>query len=202
MLSDKTMKKNIIAINPDNDETALNVDSELAKVVSLTDDDILEKRLILENNLVLLFSEFDQHVLSLNKKSEKQPYTAISILLIMLNNCAEFTESVMKIEPDSQFLSNLANIASDKYSHIRLLHVRQNRISDSTALNLYKGWTGELAERHLVFKEISSGMVQILQSYLSFFSSSLNDLNTSNQWDEICEVFMDDLNKALQSVSF
>jgi hypothetical protein len=196
MLRDKTMKRNIVVLNQENVETPLNADIESGKVGSIANEELLE------NKLVLLFSEFDQHLLSLNKKVEKQPYAAISIVLVMLNDCAEFTENVMNIEPESEFLSNLANIASDSYSHLRLMHVRQNRISDATASNLYKGWTGEPAERHIVFKEISSGMVQILMSYLSFFSSSFNDLNTSNQWDDICEVFTDDLNKSLERASF
>jgi len=196
VLSDKSMKRNIIALNRDNEETVNQANDKLGKVSSIVSDEVLE------NNLVRLLSEFDQHLLSLNKKVEKEPYAAISILLIMLNECAEFTEMVMKVETETEFLANLANIASDKYSHLRLLHVRQNRISDATARNLYKGWTGEKAERHLVFKEISSGMAQILMSYLSFFSSSFNDSNTSLQWDDICEVFADDLDQSLQSLSY
>ena len=190
------MKRNLIVLNHDSEETKQKASYKLDKVGSLASDNVLE------NSLVLLFSEFDQHLLTLNKKLGKEPYTAISILLIMLNDCAEYTENVMKIEPDSEFLSNLANIVSDDYSHLRLLHVRQNRISDATARNLYKGWTGGRAERHLVFKEISSGMAQILISCLSFFSSSFDDSDTSHQWDDICQVFTDDLNKSLQSVSF
>jgi len=190
------MKRNLIVLKHDNEETKDPKSYKSGKVSSLASDDILE------NNLVLLLSEFDQHLLTLSKKLAKEPYTAIYIMLIMLNDCAEFTEDVMKIEPESEFLSNLANIVSDDYSHLRLLHVRRNRISDATARNLYKGWTGGQAERHLVFKEISSGMAQILMSYLSFFSSSFDDSNTSHQWDDVCQVFTDDLNNSLQSVSF
>ncbi len=190
------MKRNIIVLSNDSEETTHQTNSELGKVSSIASDEVLE------NNLVRLFSEFDQHLLSLNKKIGKDPYTAISVMLIMLNQCAEFTEKVMKVEPETEFLTNLANIASDKYSHLRLLHVRQNRISDATARNLYKGWTGEKAERNLVFKEISSGMAQILMSYLSFFTSSFNDSNISDQWDDICEVFADDLDQSLQSLTF
>lgn len=190
------MKRNIIVLNRDNEETVNRNDDTLGKVSSIVNDDVLE------NGLVRLLSEFDQQLLLLNKKAEKEPYSAISTLLIMLNECAEFTEKVMKAEPESEFLSNLSNIASDTYSHLRLLHVRKNRISDATARNLYKGWTGEKAERHLVFKEISSGMTQILISYLSFFSSSFSSSDTSDQWDDLCQLFADDLNKSLQSVSF
>lgn len=196
MHSDKSMKRNIIVLSNDSEETTHQTNSELGKVSSIASDEVLE------NNLVRLFSEFDQHLLSLNKKIGKDPYTAISVMLIMLNQCAEFTEKVMKVEPETEFLTNLANIASDKYSHLRLLHVRQNRISDATARNLYKGWTGEKAERNLVFKEISSGMAQILMSYLSFFTSSFNNSNISDQWDDICEVFADDLDQSLQSLTF
>lgn len=190
------MKRNIIALDRDIEGKSEGAQIEFVKVSSIKDENAFE------NKLVYLLSELDQELIMLLKKSRKQPYSSISILLEMINKCACFTEEVMNVEPESAFLPHLTSIASDKYSHLRLLHVRQNRISDSTALNLYKGWTGERSERHEVFKEISLGMAEILNSYLNFFSTSLDDSVASEQWLDICDVFTDDVGKALKEISF
>jgi len=190
------MKRNFFVVDQDNEETHDPADIGFDLESPPADDALLEY------NLILLFSEMDQQLAALNHKKDKHPYAVIAVLLQMLNECAEYSESVLKIDPEREFLSNLANVASDSFSHLRLLHVKQNRMSDATALNLYKGWTGERVERHRVFKEISSGMEQILKSYLSFFSSGFADPDFTDQWNDICEVFTEDLNKSLQSVSF
>lgn len=190
------MKRNIIAVNYENEDSSVESRFELRKISSIADEESFE------NKLVLLFLELDQELLTLKQKSGKHPYSSVSILLLMINKCAEFTERVMNIEPGSAFLSHLSSLSSDKYSHLRLLHVRENRMTDSTAYNLYKGWKGERSERHQVFSEISLGMAEILSSYLYFFSSSLSDQEASKEWEEICDVFTDELDKTLKNISF
>lgn len=190
------MKRNIVALNNENEDSSAHPKIKFSNISSIKDEGSFE------NKLVLLFSGLDQELFSLKEKVKKQPYSSISILLLMINECAEFTEQVMNVEPESSFLTHLSSIASEKHSHLKLLHVRQNRLSDSTALNLYKGWKGEPSERHQVFQEISLGMAEILNSYLYFFSSSLGSSEASKEWDEICDVFTDDLDKTLQSISF
>ena len=190
------MKRNIIALKSDNEDSSLKSKLKLDKVSSITDEPSFE------NKLVLLFSELDQELIALKVKAQKQPYSSITTLLKMINGCAKFTEEAMNVEAESAFLPHLAGIASDKYSHLRLLHVRKNRMSDSTAQNLYKGWKGERSERHQVFQEISLGMAEILNSYLYFFSSSLDNEDASKEWDGISDVFTDDLDEALQNISY
>ena len=190
------MKRNIIAISYENEDSSAESKLKLNKISSITDEESFE------NKLVYLFLELDQELLSLKQKAKKQPYSSISVLLLMINKCAEFTEGVMNVERETAFLSHLASIASGKYSHLRLLHVRENRMSDSTAHNLYKGWKGERSERHQVFSEIALGMAEILNSYLYFFSSSLSGPEASKEWEEICDVISEDLQKTLQNINY
>lgn len=190
------MKRNIIALNNENEDSSAESKLEFNKVSSIKDE------VSYENKLVFLFSVLDQELLSLKQKAKIQSYSSISVILSMINECAEFTEEAMNVEPESAFLTHLFSIASEKYSHLRLLHVRRNRLSDSTALNLYKGWKGERSERHQIFKEISLGMAEILNSYLYFFSSRLDDSEATKEWDDVCDVFTEDLEKTLQTISY
>ena len=196
------MKINTSSLEDNNGETPESLQIEQNGHGSIPERGSLIDDAKIEDSLIHLYSHMDQHIIYLDNIAKKDPYSSISTLLRMLNDCAEFSENVLNLEPESNFLANLVSNVSDTYSHIRLLHVRKNRISDSTVQNLYKGWTGEASEKELVFNEISSGMVQILKTYLSFFSSCFSSPHVSEEWEDVCLTFSEDLDKTLKSVAF
>ena len=89
------MKRNIIALNNENEDSSAESKLEFNKVSSIKDE------VSYENKLVFLFSVLDQELLSLKQKAKIQSYSSISILLSMINECAEFTEEAMNVEPES-----------------------------------------------------------------------------------------------------
>lgn len=162
----------------------------------------MEQDSTIENNVILLLSELEQLMVRLEEKKGKQPILSVQYLSDMVNRVAEFSEKIMNIDPRGGFLGKVLRKVSDRYSQMQLLHSQGNRLSVQTAVNLYNGWAGDRRERHQVFHQICVGIVEVMESYFSFFASSFRSPEMRDQWKETYSIFTGDLRKMIDKIQF
>jgi polyhydroxyalkanoate synthesis regulator protein len=165
-------------------------------------EDEIERDSTIENDLILLLSELEQLIVRLEEKKGKQPILSVQCLSDMVNRLAEFSGRVMNIDPREGFMVKVLRKVSDRHSQMQLLHSQGNRLSVQTAVNLYYGWAGDLRERHQVFHQICVGVVEVMESFFSFFVSSFRSAEMRDQWKDACTTFTGDLKKMIDKIQF
>ncbi|MEQ9618220.1 MAG: hypothetical protein RIG61_03490 [Deltaproteobacteria bacterium] len=157
---------------------------------------------IIENNLILLLSETAQSMDEIDGASDNRPVGVLKALSDIVNRMAEFSEGVLKADPEEGFLAEELERAAGSYTNINLLHVENNRISPQTAVNLYKGWTGDGKERNSMFRQISLGIVHIIESYFELISDSFDTTYIADEWKDAFRVCSGELRELVNRIPF
>ncbi len=137
-----------------------------------------------------------------SKKVTKKPLLALSILEELINNVVLFSEQVPKADLSSCSLLGAITQVSDTYPQIRLAHVQNNRLSLTTATNLYRSWANDPADRNHIFHQLCRGLIAAMESYFVLLASHLPLPESSEEWRELYTVFVLDLTKAVEAVKF
>lgn len=155
----------------------------------------------LEYQLINLISqlEFSRAKLA-DKKIRKRPSAALQTVAEMANALVAFTEKKLKINGRS--LEKALSLAADHYPAIRLFQIRNNRLQPVVVVTLYHNWSAGKADRSKMFTEMVRGIVEIMESYFVYITSSFHAAETAEQWREACLVFLEELTAALQRVKF
>ncbi len=156
----------------------------------------------LESHSIELLSEFDQMMVKIMDKKRKDPLVALQLVGDMVNRSVLFSENVLKLDPKQGYLKKILEKVGHKYSHIQLLHNQGNQISLQTAVNVYKAWTGDTAERAVVFKQISLALLYILQTYFKFFAKSFKSKETQVEWKDTYDMFTSQLSDTVEGLQY
>ena len=157
---------------------------------------------ILETNLVLLLSQAAQSMDEINEIDDKRIVEVLKILSGTVNSLADFSERVLNADTKGGFLSGALESAEEKYRNVNLLHVENNRISPQTAVNLYNGWTGDGRERNSIFRQISLGLVDIIESYFELISNSFNTTYIADEWGDAFKICSGELRDLVNRIPF
>lgn len=156
----------------------------------------------LETNLVLLLSETAQSMDEIQEANNNRPVEVLITLAGIANRMAEFSEHILDIDPEDGFLAEALVRASESYTNINILHIENNRISPQTAVNLYKGWTGEGKEKNSIFSQMSMGVVDIIESYFDLISDSFNTKYVADEWRDAFKICSVELRQLVNGVTF
>jgi hypothetical protein len=158
---------------------------------------------ILENDLILLLSRLEQLMAQLGeKKIQKRPPAALELLAELVNQVIKYYEGIPKADANRGSLVKALMQAGDVYQQARILQAQYNRLSVQTAVNLYHSWAGDPNDRRYMFRQISRGMIHVLESYFSLFTIYFQSLAMRDQWKETYSVFIYDLTRAVDKVQF
>lgn len=157
---------------------------------------------VLEADLMLLLSRIAHRIDELNEIKDKQPAATLQIMTDIVNGVAEYFEGLPGVDVEEGFLTGAVDKAAASFSNVKLVHVDQNRISPQTAINLYRGWTGNRNERNRVFTQIALGIVDILESYFFLVTEKFNTPDMTRDWKDAYTVCLKELSEAVESVSF
>ncbi|MGH7851419.1 MAG: hypothetical protein ACREOP_14070 [Thermodesulfobacteriota bacterium] len=163
---------------------------------------VSEDEVRLETGLLLLFSELALLMEELSEVKDKEPVQSLKILSDTVNNVADFAEQSLGEALREGFLLDALLDASGSFSHLKLLHADHNRLSAQTAINLYGGWTGDANGKNQAFRQISLGMVRVLESYLNYIVEFFSTPYLAQEWKETLEIYINELSELVKSVVY
>lgn len=163
---------------------------------------VSEDEVRLETGLLLLFSELALLMEELSEVKDKEPVQSLKILSDTVNNVADFAEQSLGEALREGFLLDALLDASGSFSHLKLLHADHNRLSAQTAINLYGGWTGDANGKNQAFRQISLGMVCVLESYLNYITEFFSTPYLVQEWKETLEIYINELSGLVKSVVY
>jgi hypothetical protein len=163
---------------------------------------VSEDEVRLETGLLLLFSELALLMEELSEVKDKEPVQSLKILSDTVNNVADFAEQSLGEALREGFLLDALLDASGSFSHLKLLHADHNRLSAQTAINLYGGWTGDANGKNQAFRQISLGMVRVLESYLNYITEFFSTPYLAQEWKETLEIYINELSGLVKSVVY
>jgi hypothetical protein len=163
---------------------------------------VSEDEVRLETGLLLLFSELALLMEELSEVKNKEPVQSLKILSDTVNNVADFAEQSLGEALREGFLLDSLLDASGSFSHLKLLHADHNRLSAQTAINLYGGWTGDANGKNQAFRQISLGMVRVLESYLNYITEFFSTPYLVQEWKETLEIYINELSGLVKSVVY
>ena len=163
---------------------------------------VSEDEVRLETGLLLLFSELALLMEELSEVKDKEPVQSLKILSDTVNNVADFAEQSLGEALREGFLLDALLDASGSFSHLKLLHADHNRLSAQTAINLYGGWTGDANGKNQAFRQISLGMVRVLESYLNYIAEFFSTPYLAQEWKETLEIYINELSELVKSVVY
>jgi len=163
---------------------------------------VSEDEVRLETGLLLLFSELALLMEELREVKDKEPVQSLKILSDTVNNVAGFAEQSLGEALREGFLLDALLDASGSFSHLKLLHADHNRLSAQTAINLYGGWTGDASGKNQAFRQISLGMVRVLESYLNYIAEFFSTPYLAQEWKETLEIYINELSELVKSVVY
>lgn len=163
---------------------------------------VSEDEVRLETGLLLLFSELALLMEELSEVKDKEPVQSLKILSDTVNNVADFAEQSFGEALREGFLLDALLDASGSFSHLKLLHADHNRLSAQTAINLYGGWTGDANGKNQAFRQISLGMVRVLESYLNYIAEFFSTPYLAREWKETLEIYINELSGLVNSVVY
>lgn len=163
---------------------------------------VSEDEVRLETGLLLLFSELALLMEELSEVKDKEPVQSLKILSDTVNNVADFAEQSLGEALREGFLLDALLDASGSFSHLKLLHADHNRLSAQTAINLYGGWTGDANGKNQAFRQISLGMVRVLESYLNYIVEFFSTPYLAQEWKETLETYINELSELVKSVVY
>jgi len=170
----------------------------------------------LEKDLVLLLSQFEQIKMRMCRVSrmerimagfsrrakKRRALLALELLPKMINDVAFFSEEHLEVGANTDKLARALVRAGDMFPRARLLQAENNRLSAATIITLYDNWTADAAGRQHTFHDVSRGMVDVLETYFSMFITCFHAPHTAEQCREACNVFITDLNTAIDEIIF
>lgn len=156
----------------------------------------------LEYQIINLISqlEFSRAKLA-ERKARRRPFIALQILTEMVNMFVVFTEEELK-KTDGRSLEKTITLTADNYPAVRLLQIRNNRLQPAAVVSLYRGWSAGKADRRAMFTEMASGLVEMIESYFIYITSSFHSTDMADQWRDTCLLFLEELTTTLQKVKF
>jgi hypothetical protein len=163
---------------------------------------VSEDEVRLETGLLLLFSELALLMEELSEVKDKEPVQSLKILSDTVNNVADFAEQSLGEALREGFLLDALLDASGSFSHLKLLHADHNRLSAQTAINLYGGWTGDANGKNQAFRQISLGMVRVLEAYLNYITEFFSTPYLAQEWKETLEIYINELSGLVNSVVY
>ncbi len=163
---------------------------------------VSEDEVRLETGLLLLFSELALLMEELGEVKDKEPVQSLKILSDTVNNVAGFAKQTLGEALREGFLLEALLDASGSFSHLKLLHADHNRLSAQTAINLYGGWTGDANGKNQAFRQISLGMVRVLESYLNYIVEFFSTPYLAQEWKETLEIYINELSELVKSVVY
>ncbi len=181
------------------DEDSLSVGSAAAPIIlspqQQADDEELEYQII---NLLSQL-EFSRAQIA-EWKTRRRPFIVLEVLAKMVNSLAAFTETSLKNK--GRALEQTITLTADHYPSVRLLQVRNNRLQPAVIVTLYRNWSAGKTDRRDMFTGIVQGIVEIMESYFIYITSSFHSAETADQWRDTCLQFLEELTTALQKVKF
>ncbi len=155
----------------------------------------------LEYQIIHLLSQLEFSRAKVDEwKIRKRPFIVLELLAKMVNILVTFTEDTLKQQERS--LEQTIIITADHHPSIRLLQVRNNHLQPSVIITLYRNWSAGKKDRRDMFTEIAQGIMEIMESYFIYITSSFHSAETADQWRDTCLQFLEELTTALQKVKF
>lgn len=156
----------------------------------------------LEYQIINLISqlEFSRAKLA-ERKTRRQPFIALQTLTEMVNVLVAFTEESGRSQM-GRSLEKTITLTADHYPAVRLLQIQNNRLQPTVIVTLYRDWSAGKADRRNMFTEMARGIVEILESYFVYITSSFHSVEMADQWRDTCLLFLEELTNALQKVKF
>jgi len=156
----------------------------------------------LEYQIINLISqlEFSRAKLA-ERKVRRQPYIALQTLTEMVNMLVAFTEKSGRSQT-GRSLEKTITLTADRYPAVRLLQIQNNRLPPTVVVTLYRNWSAGKAERRNMFTEMARGIIEIMESYFVYITSSFHSAEMADQWRDTCLLFLEELTNALQKVKF
>ncbi|MEW6736841.1 MAG: DUF4388 domain-containing protein [Acidobacteriota bacterium] len=174
--------------------------AELPTALSAAD---IERDTTLRNDLILLIAKLEQYIPRFaEKKIYKRPSLALELMEEIVNQVVEISEMTARGDLDMSSLKGALIKIYEKYPQARVLHIENNRISVQTAVSLHNSWASDPVERKYMFRQISHALIEILNYYFSFLASRLQLANVREEIEEIDDVFIADLKRALDVINF
>ena len=80
--------------------------------------------------------------------------------------------------------------------------MENNRISPQTAVNLYRGWTGDDKEKNSMFGQMSLGIVYVINSYFELITGSFNTKYMADEWKDAFEICSGELRELVNTIPY
>ena len=169
--------------------------AETYRVLTQTE---IEQDSCLENSLISLLSNLEHLRAQLDdKRSRKQPASVLKTLTEIVNQVITFGEEHLHVD----YLSEALTFVVDRNPDAQLLKVEDNRLSGEIAV-LYAQWKGDRPGRGEAFHQAGLGMINVLETLLTFITNSFRSSSMADQWRLTCIDFMADLMQAVAKVQF
>lgn len=157
----------------------------------------------LENDLILLLSNVEQLMARLiEKKSQKQSSMTLQVLADMLNQTVALSEGLQKADRSAVSLQRVLDESADVYPMVRLLQVKDNRLSVEVILGFDNSAASLLGDRRPALRQICQGLILALEIYFNLFESFFHTNDMRDQWNETYTVFIVDLKRTLSKIQF
>ncbi|MDP9121606.1 MAG: DUF4388 domain-containing protein [Acidobacteriota bacterium] len=155
-----------------------------------------------EASLSTLIAEIEELAADLTtQRIHRRPVRSLSVFAAIVNRAVEFSESIPGSDPSSSSLVKALGRQANKYPQVRLLYVKNNRVSVQTAVNLYAAWADDSADRGHMFRQLGRGTLAIAEDYFSLFATYLSSPARRELWTETSKVFVLNLGRTLEALN-
>ena len=158
---------------------------------------------VLETDLLALLTDAERPMNQLRaRRNRRRPTQALRILEDLVNQILDGAQTIPRAGMKLVSLMAVLEEANAQQPMLRLAFAMDKQLSLKTAINLYDIWADGDADRRHTFRQLSRGMVLVLEIFFRRFEAYFLSPRVAAGWRETYHVFLLELTKELDEVEF
>lgn len=152
----------------------------------------------LENRLMHLLSQLEEDQTQIKFGKVKGANAVLDSLVTMANKVLDFFDTVARKHSDRESLHKECSKNIFRYPIARWLLTPEGRLSNSSAIKLYK--RTQASQRQQTFADICLSIVGVMDSSLKVITTCFNSKQTATEMSDAYNVFLNDLDSTIGEV--
>jgi hypothetical protein len=152
----------------------------------------------LEDRLMHLLSQLEENQTQIKFGKVKGANAVLDSLIKMANKTLDFFDTVVRNRPNQESLHKERTKNIFRYPIARWLLTPEGRLSNSSAIELYK--RSHASQRQQIFADICLSIVGVMDSSLKVLTACFNSKSTATEMSDAYNVFLNDLDSTIGEV--
>lgn len=136
-----------------------------------------------------------------SRKVQKRPLLALDVLVEMVNASTDFVRLKIRKSGRTVSLKRILEETNATFPAGRFLAVTEkNQLSAMMIHQLYRNWNGRPEERRAMFVEVVGCLLRMLKSLFRYLLSFFRSAEVAQPWQEMLQLFLQDLAQIMERV--